>query len=145
MISATQIWWNLCGGNGVSVLPYPHPQLFKVCKYLIYEWHVCGMQFERFYSLNVSVVGSFPHLHHPWFQPALLWGILCGGNSVSVLPYPHPQLFKVCKHLIYVWHVCGMQFERFYSLNDIVVGSFPHLHHLGYQQTLPNLVKPLWW
>ena len=31
-----------------------------------------------------------------------------------------------------------MQFERFYSLNDSVVGSFPHLHYLGFQQTLPN-------
>ena len=27
---------------------------------------------------------------------------LCGGNGVSVLPYAHPQLFKVFKHLIYV-------------------------------------------
>jgi hypothetical protein len=35
------------------------------------ESHVCGMQFERFYSLNDSVVGSFPHLHHLWFKPAL--------------------------------------------------------------------------
>ena len=25
------------------------------------------------------------------------------GNGVSVLPYPHPQLFKVFKHLIYVY------------------------------------------
>ena len=29
-------------------------------------------------------------------------GYLCGGNGVSVLPYAHPQLFKVFKHLIYV-------------------------------------------
>jgi hypothetical protein len=36
-----------------------------------------------------------------------------------------------------------MQFERFCSLNDIVVGSFPHLHHLGFQPALPNLGKPL--
>jgi hypothetical protein len=64
---------------------------------------------------------------------------------VSVLPYPYPQLFKVFKHLIYVWHGCGMQFERFYSLNDSVVGSFPHLHHLWFHRTLPNLGKPLWW
>ena len=61
------------------------------------------MQFERFYSLNDSVVGSFPHLHRLGFQPALPnWGNLCGGNGVSVLPYAHPQLFKVFKHLIYV-------------------------------------------
>ena len=31
---------------------------------------------------------------------------------------------------IYVWHGCGMQFERFYSLNDSIVGSFPHWHHM---------------
>ncbi len=42
------------------------------------------------------------------------------------------QLFKVFKHLIYVCHRCGMQFERFYSLNDSVVGSLPHLHYLGF-------------
>ena len=46
---------------------------------------------------------------------------------------------------LYVWHGCGMQFERFYSLNNSVVGSFPHLHHLGFQRTFPNLGKPLWW
>jgi len=27
---------NLCGGNGMSVLPYAHPQLFQVFKLLIY-------------------------------------------------------------------------------------------------------------
>jgi hypothetical protein len=32
----SQIWGYLCGGNGVSVLPYAHPQLFKVLKLLIY-------------------------------------------------------------------------------------------------------------
>jgi len=53
----SQIWQNLCGGNGMNVLPYAHPQLFKVFKHLIYVWHRCGMQFERFYSLNDSVVG----------------------------------------------------------------------------------------
>jgi hypothetical protein len=51
-----------------------------------------------------------------------IWGNLCGGNGVSVLPYPHPQLFKVFKHLIYVWHGCGMQSERFHSLSDSVLG-----------------------
>ena len=30
------IWGNLSGGNGMNVLPYPYPQLFKVFKHLIY-------------------------------------------------------------------------------------------------------------
>ena len=143
----SQILGNLCGGNDVSVLPYAHPQLFKVFKHLLCVWHGCGMQFEKFCSLNDSVVGSFPHLHHLGFSKlSQFWGNLCGGNGMSVPAYPHPQLFKVFKHLIYVvWHGCGMQFERFYSLNDSVVGSFPHLHHLGFQQTFPILGKPLWW
>jgi len=114
----SQIWGYLCGGNGMSVLPYAHPQLFKVSKHLIYVRHRCGMQFEGFYSLNNSVLGSFPHLHHLGFQLSKFWGNLCGGNGMSVLPYAHPQLFKVFKHLIYVWHRSGMQFERFYSLFD---------------------------
>jgi hypothetical protein len=32
----SQIWGNLCGGNGMNVPPYPHPQLFKVFKHLIF-------------------------------------------------------------------------------------------------------------
>ena len=142
----SQIWGNFCGGNGINVLSYANPQRFKVFKHLIYVWYGCEMQFERFYRLNDSVVGSFPHLHHIWFQRNFsnLWKPLwC--NGMSVLPYAHPQLFKVFKHLIYVWHGCGMQFERFYSLNNSVLGSFPHLHHLGFQRTLPNLGKSMWW
>ena len=139
---------NLCGCNGVSLLPYAHPQLFKVFKHLIYVWHRCGMQFERFYSLNDSVLGSFPHLHHLGFQrtcPNLGKRLWC--NGMRVLPYAHPQLFKVFKHLILIYgsHGCGMQFERFYSLNNSIVGSFPHLHHLWFQPALPNLGIPLWW
>jgi hypothetical protein len=142
----SQIWGNLCGGNGMSVLPYPHPQLFMVFKHLIYVWHRYGMQFERFNSLNDSVVGSIPHFHHLWFQQTLpnlgkpLWWY-----GMNVLPYAHPQLCKVFKHLIYVCHGYEMQFERSYSLNDSKLGSFSHLHHLGFLQTLPNLGKPLWW
>ena len=35
--------------------------------------------------------------------------------------------------------------RKVYSLNDSVVGSFPHLHRLGFQPALPNLGIPLWW
>ena len=85
------------------VLSYAHPQLFKVFKHLLYVRHGCGMQFERFYSLSDSIVGSF-HIYiiYDFRLHSLFLGNLCGGNGVSMLPYAHPQLFKVFKHLIYV-------------------------------------------
>ena len=142
-----KIWPPLHHHNCVRVHPNAFPRHMKVLKHFICMYYGCVMQFESFYSLNDSVVGSFLHLHHIWFHRTFpdIWGIVCGGNGVSVLPYAHPQLFKVFKHLKYVWRRCGMQFERFYSLNDGVVGSLPHLHYLGFQQTLTNLGKPLWW
>jgi len=80
------------------------------------------MQFEKFYSLNDSVVGSFPHVQHYDFgQLSQIWGYLFGDNGMNVLPYAHLQLFKVFKYLIYVWHEYGMQFGRFCSLNNSVV------------------------
>jgi hypothetical protein len=36
--------------------------------------------------------------------------------SVKSCTLPQPK--KALKHLIYVSHGCGMQFERFYSLNQ---------------------------
>jgi hypothetical protein len=41
----SQIWGSICGGNGVSVKPYTHPQPEKVFKRLIYVCHGHGMQF----------------------------------------------------------------------------------------------------
>jgi hypothetical protein len=58
------IWGYVCGSNGMNVLSYAHPQLVKVLKHFIYVRHRVWMQFEWFYSLSDSVVGSFPHLHH---------------------------------------------------------------------------------
>jgi hypothetical protein len=40
---------------------------------------------------------------------------------VIVNPYAHPHPENMLKHLIYVYGH-GMQFERFYSLNQSVVG-----------------------
>ncbi len=59
------------------------------------------MQFERFYSLNHSVVAWFSHLHHLAFWltfPNL--GNVCDYNGVNVHLYAHPQQLKVLKHLI---------------------------------------------
>ena len=62
------------------------------------------MQFERFYCLNNSVVGQFFYIYiiYDFSQLSQIWGNVCGGNGMNVLPYSHPQLFKVFKHPIYV-------------------------------------------
>jgi hypothetical protein len=62
-----------------------------------------------------------------------------------VKPYAHQESEKALKHLIYVSHGHGMQFERFYSLNGSVVTWFAHLHQVGFQPTLTNLGKCPWW
>jgi len=55
---------------------------------------------------TASMIAYWEHFHtyiiYDFSQLSQIWGYLCGGNGVSVLPYPHPQLFKVFKHLIYV-------------------------------------------
>ena len=88
--------------------------------HLLYVGYGCGMQFERLYILNHSVVAWFALLHYLGFQTTLLnlWNI-CGGGGVLVQPYVYanPQQMKVLKHLLYVGYGYGMQFVRFYSLN----------------------------
>jgi len=69
-------------------------------------------------------------------QLSQTWGNICGGNGVRVKPYAHPQPEKRLKHLIYVYHGHGMQFERFYSLNQSIVAWFAHLHKVGFWLTL---------
>ena len=59
------------------------------------------MQFERLYSLNNSVVGSFPHIISSRISANSPKS--GGGNGVSVLPYAHQQLFKVFKHICMTW------------------------------------------
>jgi len=55
---------------------------------------------------TASTIVYWDHFHtyiiYDFSQLSLIWGNICGGNGVSVLPYAHPQLFKVFKHLIYV-------------------------------------------
>ncbi len=72
---------------------------------------------------TASMIGYWDHFHTYIIYTNLkelsqIWGNVSGGNGMNVLPYAHTQLFKVFQHLIYVSHRCGMQFERFYSLND---------------------------
>jgi hypothetical protein len=86
-------------------MPYAHPQPEKVLKYLMWVCHGHGMQFERFYSLNQSIVAWFSHLHQVVFHPTFPnMGMFCGGNDVNMKPYAHPQPEKVLKHLIHVYH-----------------------------------------
>jgi len=63
---------------------------------------------------TASTIAYWDHFHtyiiQDFSQLSQIWVYVCGGKGVSVLPYPHPQLFKVFKHLIYVCHGCGMQF-----------------------------------
>ena len=59
------------------------------------------------YSLKgstASTIAQWDHFHTYiiMISASKIWGYLCGGNGVSVLPYENPQLFKVFKHLIYV-------------------------------------------
>ncbi len=54
---------------------------------------------------TASRIAYWDHFHtyiiYDFSQLSHIWGYLCGGNGVSVLPYAHPQLFKVFKHLFY--------------------------------------------
>ena len=66
-------------------------------------------------------------------------------SVVETIRYPLPLQLKELQHLTYACHGRGIQFERFYSLNHIIVEWFLHLHHLGFQPALPNLGKRLCW
>ena len=122
-------WGNICGGNGVSMCPHTHTQHTQFLKHRICVSDGCGMQFERFYSLNQSTVTLFWHVINLGFQPTLpTLGETC--VVVMVWVYIHilyPQHGKVLKHLIYVYDGCGMQFERFYSLSHSAVTWFWHV------------------
>jgi hypothetical protein len=64
----SQIWGSVCAGNDVSVKPYAHPQPEKVLNHLIYVSHGHGMQLERFYILNQSIMAWFIHFHQVGFH-----------------------------------------------------------------------------
>ena len=72
-------------------------------------------------------------------QFSKFWTNICGDNGVSLQSFAHPSQLKVLKHLIYVWHGCGIHFQRrVCSLHHSVVSWFAHSHHLGFQpRSLP--------
>ena len=55
---------------------------------------------------TASTIAYWDHFHIyiilNFREIAQIWGYLSGGNSINMLPYAHPQLFKVFKLLIYV-------------------------------------------
>jgi hypothetical protein len=42
---------------------------------------------------------------------------MCGGNSMMIDPYAHPQHMKVVNHLLYVWSGCEKHSTWVWSLN----------------------------
>jgi len=51
---------------------------------------------------TASIIAYWDHFNtyiiYDFSQHSQIWGYLCGGNGMNVLPYPHPQkLFKVFK------------------------------------------------
>ncbi len=84
------------------------------------------------YSLKgctASTIAYWDHFHtyiiYDFSQLSQIWGYLCGSNGVSVLPYAHPQLFKVLKHLyIYVMDVgCSLK-----SSTVSTIAYWDHFH-----------------
>ena len=55
---------------------------------------------------TASRIGSWDSFHiyiiYDFSKLSQMRGYVCGGNGMHLLPYAHPQLFKVFKHLIYV-------------------------------------------
>ncbi len=112
-------WETVWGGNGVCGHPYAKLlQQQKVLKHLIYVWHGCGIQFERFTASTILYWCCLLAYTYEDFSQLSLWGDVCWGNGVSGHPYALPQ-WKVPKHLAYVCHGCGKQSERFYSPSAI--------------------------
>jgi hypothetical protein len=107
---------------------------------------MCGKhQFEMLFVLNYSPVASLAHLHHLEFQQISQIGVnICGGNGVSAHPYVYPTQEKVFIHIGHVQQGYVMQIEWLHNLNHGVVGSFPHLHYLGFHLSLLNLGQHLW-
>ena len=55
---------------------------------------------------TASRIAYWDHFHtyiiNDFSKLSQIWGYVCSGNGMNVLPYVHPQLCEVFKHLIYV-------------------------------------------
>ena len=105
---SSQIRGYSCVSNHVSAHPYAHPQQEKVFKHSKFVSGGCGMQFERFYSLNPQPYGSIVapsniYIAHNFNRfSSQTWGYACVSNHVTVHPYAHPPQEKVLKHSKFV-------------------------------------------
>jgi hypothetical protein len=116
-------------------------------------WRCSNISYMYDMDTGYSLIGSTALYWHGlhtcirtnFSQLSQIWGSVRGGNDVNVTSYAHPQPEKALKHLIYVWHGHGMQFERFCCLNQSVVAWFAHFHKGGFEPTLTNWGKQLWW
>jgi hypothetical protein len=101
---------------------------------------------------TASTTVQWDHFHtdiiYAFSQLSQIWGNLCVGNGVSVLPYAHPQLFKVFKHLIYVMHVEPFKlhptsmsyiYEVFEHLKQLWMGIWQHTHTITTTDVSPDL------
>ncbi len=86
----------------------------------------------KFLQAQANIVAWFAHLHQSVVVLMWVWGHM-------------PIHYLGLKHLIYVWHGHGMQFERFYRLSQSIVAWFAHLHRVGFHPTSPTLGNHLWW
>ena len=77
------------------------------------------MQFERFYSLNNSIVGSF-HIYiiYDFSQLSQIWENVYGGNGMNVLSYAQPQLFNSLTAIRFLAGTKNSRPVGFYSWNS---------------------------
>jgi hypothetical protein len=133
--------------KGQCQCPLPrqrHMQVLLYSRNAVYEKHI-GVTWTQGQAPHSPRNGQ-PNIAYlqKVLQPTfIIWGSVCGGNNVNVKQYPHPQPETVLKHLVYICHGHGIQFERFYSLNQSILAWFAHLHQVGFQPTHTNLGKCL--
>jgi hypothetical protein len=98
----------------------------KVVNHLSYVRSGSGNHLMWVYGLNHSTAG-WPQLAPDkdpgfWLSTSQIWANRCGGNSMMMDPYPHPQHMKVVNHLSHVWSGSGNQHFMWVDGLAIAVG-----------------------